>query len=175
MFKRSFLTASLILLAFMGCSSSEQKKEAAQTYSPVGIWKGSQKPYMIKIAEGPVLEWAIVDPGAVKVYPNKRVEFPMKDDTIGFFETSTCPVVFNPQNGELSVEINVKRLLIPFPGDKLEGHVQHTFTGFISADGNVWDTTWFEVFDFGPRFPMAAPDEFTGVPMQFTRVEGENQ
>ena len=83
----------------------------------------------------------------INIVENKPINITFSENImkeIGYFETGECPVVFNPETGELSVEINVKKLMIPFIDDKLEGHVQHTFTGFISEDSTIWDADWFE-------------------------------
>jgi len=162
---------TVLCLLFAGCQPGNTRKDKID-YTPIaGTWKADRSPYLIRIGEDAVLKWAVVDPGAVQAFPNQQVEFKMKDDSKGFFEVGDCPVIFNPDTGELSVEINVDKLMIPFPNDKLEGKVQHTFTGFLSDDSMTWDTTWFEVFDYGPRFPMPTEDEFIGIPVRFTRIE----
>lgn len=168
------LILCLLSLFLGGCNESQKgttPNGETKSFPAAGIWKADRRPFVIKLTEDAELEWAIVDPGSVKVYPHKRVEFPMQDDSIGYFEVGDCPVAFNPKSSELSVEINVTKLMIPFPDDKLEGHVQHTFTGFLSEDGKTWNTDFYEVFDYGPRFPMATEDEFMGIPVKFTRME----
>lgn len=158
-----------VLFAF-GCNGHETSGTAPipvkGPYSAAGVWVGQRDGWRITLTKQPALESAVINPGLVEIVPDKRVEFEMKDGRFGYFVVGDCPVDFDPQTGLLTVEMYVKKLMIPVPDDKIEGWVRHVFTGIISEDGSTWDTTWYEYFDYGPRFPMA-PEEYLGVPFKF--------
>jgi hypothetical protein len=144
------------LLMTCGCNRPQQKKtNPMKEFAPAaGVWKAENEPFVITLTQDGKLLSAVITPGETEVSPNMRREIIMQDDSVGYYELGNCPVTYDPKTRQLSVEIQVDHLYIPFPGDKLEGTVRHAFVGFISEDERIWEGEWFEFFDYGPRFPM---------------------
>jgi len=163
---RIFTCFSVVLAIFLsGCY--EQSQKTSDHNKPViligtkqfpaslaGTWKSEEEKVELTIDKSGILKEAVITPGWVSVKPNHTTSVEMKDGSKGIYQVGDCTVTYIQESNELTVEINVERIYIPFPSDHIEGSVKQAFVGHLNPEMNEWQATWFNLFDYGPRLPM---------------------
>jgi hypothetical protein len=188
--KRFLIMAMVLILAgLVGCGKKSNSKAANienknvvktgdvkevkdQSKQPIfaGVWAAIDSPWKIVImADGNVAS-AVIPIGEVEIQPNETKKVEMKDGSFGAWEAGAFDASYQPETQTLSVSIEMKHILVPFPDDKIEGDTFDFFTGKISADGKVWTTEHTEIFNYGSRFPQA-PEDTVPAPLVFKKVE----
>ena len=154
------------LLVLPGCN----KPHAILPPEVAGTWKSEgQLPWTISLAPDAKVAWAITLMGQTKIRPNQTTRTKMIDGQFSTVQAGPCPVSYDPENRELSVTIVIEHLDVKIGDDGFEGSSEDTLYGPVSMDGKTWQTTWFSVMDYGPRFPQAQED-IVGVPLKFEKI-----
>jgi hypothetical protein len=168
----------LFVIAVGGCRELTNSQEPNTLLPPeaYGIWRAEDPASRLEIEIGPDGEVvsAVVSPGGVKVYPNTTTNVEMLNGKISKYQAGSFLVAYDAEMRELNVSIDLLHLEIFIGDDKLEGEKRDFFSGTVSEDGELWDATWLEVFDYGPRLPM--DKRSPGEPMRFVKVyqRGDN-
>lgn len=166
------LVCSFALLG--GCGEGGRKQPAGKVSLPddiVGTWRAESTVTPIEITvsrQGRVVS-AVITPGNVLVAPNATTQVEMQDGTFSTYTTGDFLMEYAPDVRELTVELQLTQMQLLIGDAKIEGHKRDIFAGTVSEDGKVWDTTWMEIFDFGPQFPMD-PDAI-GVALRFVKID----
>jgi len=122
--------------------------------SLAGTWRSEEEKVEVTLDKNGRLKEAVITPGWINVTPNHTTTVEMKNGSMGIYQVGDCPVTYIKESNELTVEINVERIYIPFPSDHIEGSVKQVFVGHLNPEMNEWQATWFNLFDYGPRLPM---------------------
>lgn len=139
-------------------------------HNVAGIWQASEAPWRITLSEDGVVSSVIIPMATTEIKPNQTTMFEMKDGQFSAIRAGDCIVEYDLQTRELYVSVDVNDMNIVFFEEQLTGHSQNYFMGKVSEDGKMWDASFMEVFDYGPRFPQD-PNDIVAEPMLFEKVE----
>jgi hypothetical protein len=145
------------IFLFAGCQSENRKQpQAAAVQLPpeiAGIWKAQDSPWQIVLSQDGKVSSAILPLGEVEVKPNQKTMVEMKDGNMSAYTAGNFEVNYNSLSRELEVTIEMKSIHVVILDESLDGNSMDIFSGRVSEDGKIWDTIWFNIFDYGPRFP----------------------
>ena len=65
------------------------------------------------------------------------------DGSYYIFSMGPCEARFSPETRILRVKIVVDYFIFKLPAGEIEGRMEDYFEGFVSEEGNRWDTRWF--------------------------------
>ena len=134
----------------------------------MGTWKTQDPAWQITLNQDGNIESVLIPMGQIIIKPNQTNTMQMIDGQISIFETGDFETSFDPISNELFAKILISHLNIKIGDDYIEGSREDVFVGPLAEDGKQWNATWFQIFDYGPRFPMD-PDA-AGVPVIFKKV-----
>jgi hypothetical protein len=158
-------------LFFWGCVANSENIKNKDCSSVKGVWKAEGTPFTIRINNKNEVISANIPMGQVDVYPNKRTQVEVKNGGKSYYDAGDFSCEYLQKDKQLSVEITIKHLYVPFVEDKIEGHVKYTLVGVLSDQCQRWEATLFEVFDYGPRFPMDPNGLAVGEPIVFIKEQ----
>ena len=161
------------VIMFAGCQKTSLNNHNNIDYSQLsGTWRAESSPWEIVITEEGGILSAIMALGEASVKPNAKTAIEMQDGSFSTFQGGDFTLAYNPQNRELSIEIKIKKIDVRYQEDRIEGNSEYIFTGVVSEDFKAWEPEFFEIFDYGPRFPQDTND-IMGIPMRF--IKSTNQ
>jgi hypothetical protein len=167
--KKVVFSVLSVIFLFAGCQSENirQPKTAAVLFPSeiAGVWKAEDSPWQIEISKKGQVVSAVIPMGTVKVWPNQETIMETEDGKKSRWTAGGFDAQYLPKERKLEVTIEMWEIHIVLGDDVLDGNSTDIFTGHISEDGKVWDTTWFNFFDYGDRFPM--DPNVVGEPLRF--------
>jgi len=172
---KRFLGLIILVYALPGCHNFSKHSSNNDDLTPLppevaGTWKSEgHLPCTITLTPQGKVSWAITSLGQMKITPNQTTHFEMIDGQISTVIAGECPVDYDPETRELSVTIFISDMDIKIANDCIVGSNEDNFFGPVSKDGKTWNTTWINIFDYGPRFPQSK-DDIEGVPLKFEKV-----
>jgi hypothetical protein len=142
--------------------------------SMAGVWE-AQWPDMVWDIKfepsGSIMRLVHSVAGAIKVEQG-GVEANGLDNSYYVFELGPCEAKYFPDTRMVRVKIVIDYFIMKIPAGEIEGRMEDYFEGFVSEDGNRWDTQWFSfkwVKDAAPpdvNFIRANP-----VPLVFIKID----
>ena len=113
--------------------------------SMVGIWEGEIPDVLwdIKFDQDGLIR-RVVHPvaGALKVELG-GTEANGPDNSYYIFKMGPCDVKYFPDERMVRAKIVIDYFIMKMPAGTIEGRIEDYFEGFVSEDGNRWDTQWF--------------------------------
>lgn len=145
-----FAGCCIILTSFAGCrGKSEKLPEAGPTALPphiAGTWKADGSPWKIVLSPQGEVTSAVIPLGEAEVKPNQTTEIQGRKEEPGIFEAGDFEAYYDPENRELLVSIEIKRVYVEM-GSILEGTCEYFVTGNVSENGKVWHADVFTSLD----------------------------
>jgi hypothetical protein len=163
------INIGLLCLVFTVTGCQQINKKDDYNYSKIaGIWKAKNSGWQIEISENGDVLSAVFPMGEAIVKPGKTTSITMLDNQKSTFQSGKFPLYFDDETGQLDVTIEIEKIHIKYLDDELIGSNNTIFTGFIDNKGEVWSAVYFEIFDYGMRFPQNEED-IEGTEITFTR------
>lgn len=113
--------------------------------SMVGIWEAEIPDVLWDIkfdADGLIRRVVHPVAGALKVEVG-GTEANGPDESYYVFKLGLCNVKYFPDERMVRAKIVIDYFIIKIPAGTIEGHIEDYFEGFVSEDGNRWDTQWY--------------------------------
>ena len=111
-------------------------------------------------------------PGAepARLIPNETTVVEMETGSQNTVKLGECVAGYSPETRELIVFIDVEHLRMVYGPDLIvEGSRKDVYLGTVSEDGETWEASWVEHYDYG-GVPMDPNREGIPVPVMFRKV-----
>lgn len=113
--------------------------------SMVGVWEAEIPDILWDIkfeSNGAMLRIVHYVAGALKVEKG-GVEANGVDNSYYVFKLGPCEARYSPDTRMLRAKIVIDYFIMKIPAGEIEGRMEDYFEGFVSEDGNRWETQWF--------------------------------
>jgi hypothetical protein len=171
----------LLPVLFVGCENQKNNSQEAQTVKhdlvltfPAalsGTWERQDGEWEIVFTEDGRLDSAIMPLSKSRIWPHKTTEVSGRRGEPGFYQVGDCPVIYQPDDGSIIIEINIERVYAELAGGIVDGPYTFLINGRVHKDFKSWDALVYSIPDLDVFMPDPNSDPNNPVYVKIGRFD----